>query len=155
MKWICPRDMTLPPMVAPRLKLAKLRSEPSSLSFPGYLRQTSQSIIKREDFADRFRLMFTDDQPARVRAMIVAKRDKPSHPHPLLLGCGDLVPDALAGDLAFRTGAKDKRTLSVSRPIEVEVLKLCVTETNEQFARSNRSIRREKSDRLRVSRSIL
>ena len=35
---------------------------------------------------------------------IVSKRRKPSHPHAFFLGGGDLVPDALAGDLPLELG---------------------------------------------------
>jgi hypothetical protein len=58
----------------------------------------------------------------------VSERGGAAHPEALLLGCGDLVPDALARDLALEVGegekdverrskwAKERRTLSVSRP---------------------------------------
>jgi hypothetical protein len=51
--------------------------------------------------------------------------------------------------------AKDRSTLSVSRPIEDEVLKACVTETNEQLRASSRSTSLAKSASDRVNRSIL
>ena len=51
--------------------------------------------------------------------------------------------------------AKESSTLSVSRPIEEEVLKAWVTETKEQPAASSRSTSLAKSASDRVSRSIL
>ena len=51
--------------------------------------------------------------------------------------------------------AKERRTLSVSRPIDEDVLKACVTETKEHPAASSFSISFEKSESERVSRSIL
>jgi hypothetical protein len=45
--------------------------------------------------------------------------------------------------------------LSISRPIDVVVLNCCVTDTKDTRRRSNTSIRRAKSARLRVRRSIL
>jgi hypothetical protein len=60
----------------------------------------------------------------------VAERHHPSHPDALLLGGGDLVPDALARDLALELG-KGQSTLRVSRPMLEVVLKAWVTETND------------------------
>ncbi len=51
--------------------------------------------------------------------------------------------------------ANDSSTLRTSRPMDVAVLKDCVTEANEQLARSNRSTILEKSISERVRRSIL
>ena len=51
--------------------------------------------------------------------------------------------------------AKDKSTLSVSRPIDVVVLKDWVTETNEAPAASRTSTILAKSNSDRVRRSIL
>ena len=51
--------------------------------------------------------------------------------------------------------AKDSRTLSVSRPIEVVVLNCWVTETNDTRWASNSSTSLAKSARERVSRSTL
>ncbi len=51
--------------------------------------------------------------------------------------------------------AKDSRTFSISRPIEVVVLNCWVTDTKETPWRSNTSTILEKSARLRVRRSIL
>ena len=51
--------------------------------------------------------------------------------------------------------AKDKSTLSVNRPMDEEVLKDCVTETKEQPLASKQSMSFAKSDKDRVSISIL
>jgi hypothetical protein len=51
--------------------------------------------------------------------------------------------------------AKDRSTFKVSRPIEVVVLKDCVTDTNVTLCWSNTSTSREKSISERDSRSIL
>jgi hypothetical protein len=51
--------------------------------------------------------------------------------------------------------AKDSRTLRVNRPIEVVVLKCCVTETNDAPLASRISTILAKSASERVSRSIL
>ena len=51
--------------------------------------------------------------------------------------------------------AKDSSTFSVSRPIEVEVLKAWVTETKEHPSAPRRSTSLAKSASERVSRSIL
>jgi len=51
--------------------------------------------------------------------------------------------------------ANDSSTLSISLPIELVVLKDCVTETKLTLAFSNTSTMREKSDSERVRRSIL
>ncbi|MCY1372172.1 hypothetical protein D9M69_593580 [compost metagenome] len=51
--------------------------------------------------------------------------------------------------------AKDSRTLSISRPIEVVVLNCWVTDTKDTPWRSNTSTILEKSAKLRVRRSIL
>ena len=51
--------------------------------------------------------------------------------------------------------AKESRTLSVSRPMEVVVLKAWVTETNETLCASNISTILAKSASARVRRSIL
>ncbi len=51
--------------------------------------------------------------------------------------------------------AKDKSTLSVSRPIEVVVLNCCVTETNDTPCASNSSTSLAKSASDLVKRSTL
>jgi hypothetical protein len=51
--------------------------------------------------------------------------------------------------------AKDRSTLSMSRPIDVLVLNCWVTETNDTLCRSSTSMIFEKSIRLRLSRSTL
>ena len=48
---------------------------------------------------DRYQLAFDH---------LVAKRHRPAHPQPLLLGGGDLVTDALAGDLALELGKAEQ-----------------------------------------------
>ena len=56
---------------------------------------------------------------------------------------------------SLSNSAKDSRTLSVSRPIEVVVLNCCVTATNEIPHASNSSTILAKSASNRVSRSTL
>ncbi len=58
--------------------------------------------IKPEDGAHGLGFCLVDDQRAVVG--LVAERHEAAHPHALLLRGGDLVPDALAGDLALELG---------------------------------------------------
>ena len=51
-----------------------------------------------------------------------------AHPHPLALGGGDLVADALAGDLALKLG-EGQQDVEHQPPIEVVVLNCWVTDT--------------------------
>ena len=61
----------------------------------------------------------------------VAERHHPSHPDALLLGGGDLVPDALARDLALKLG-KGQEHVEGQPPHMLEVvLKAWVTDTND------------------------
>jgi len=58
---------------------------------------------------------------------------------PFFFEAAIFVADMLTSDLPFKLGkrqenwAKDKRILSVRRPIDVVVSNCCVTETNETF----------------------
>ena len=55
--------------------------------------------IAAEDQAHPFRLLLNNDELAVFD--LVAERREPAHPEPLLFRGGDLVADALAGDLPF------------------------------------------------------
>lgn len=55
-----------------------------------------------EDHVDRLRLAFVDDELAVFH--IVAERHEATHPHALLAGGRDLVPDTLADNLALELG---------------------------------------------------
>src|SRR4051794_14988379 len=88
---------------------------------------TAKLQVESEDGAHRLGLGRIDDQLALLR--VIAERRVAAHPHALLLRGGDLVADALAGDLTLELG-KGNRTLRVSRPIELVVLNCWVTETN-------------------------
>src|SRR5271167_4212822 len=54
-------------------------------------------------------------------ANVTTERRHASHPHPLALGVRYFVPNAFAGD-SRSNWAKESKTFSVSRPIEVVVL---------------------------------
>jgi len=58
--------------------------------------------IEPEQRSNRFRLGLVDDQLAVDD--IIAERHDTTHPHAFPLGGGDLVSDALAGDLALELG---------------------------------------------------
>ena len=77
--------------------------------------------VALENKAHCRRLGLVDQQLAILDA--VAERHHSTHPDALLLGGGDLVPDALAGDLALELGERQQH-VSVSRPMLVVVLKL-------------------------------
>ena len=63
--------------------------------------------------------LLVDDQLSLVN--VVSQRARASHPHPLALGVRYFVPNAFAGD-SRSNWAKESKTFSVSRPIEVVVL---------------------------------
>jgi hypothetical protein len=74
----------------------------------------------------RHRVGFSGDDPELALVYLITERRRPTHPHALPLGGGDLLADALAGHLALEL-ANDKRTFKVNRPIEVVVLNCWVT----------------------------
>src|SRR5438128_122977 len=61
---------------------------------------TTKFAIQRKDLPHPRSLRFVDDQTLLVRD--VADRRDPAHPHPLAFRGGDLVADALSGDLALK-----------------------------------------------------
>ncbi len=85
---------------------------------------------------DSFGFRRINDQPPL--ANVISQRRHASHPHALALGGSDLVPDALARDLAFELGER-QQDIERSRPIEVVVLNCLVTATNEIPCASNSS----------------
>jgi hypothetical protein len=70
----------------------------------------------------------TDDQFAVLD--VVAERHIAAHPHALGLRRGDLVANALAGDLALELG-KGEQHVERQAPIEVVVLNCWVPDTKE------------------------
>ena len=62
----------------------------------------SELYIAPEDMDDGASLLLVDDQLSVLH--VVAKRRQAAHPHALLLGSGDLVADAFAGDLPLELG---------------------------------------------------
>ncbi len=73
------------------------------------LRQQADAFhlqISSEDHPDRLGVGFVDHQlPV---SGVVAERRCAAHPHALALGCRDLVPDALAGDLTLELGERQQ-----------------------------------------------
>ncbi len=66
----------------------------------------AQLQIAREDAPDGLGLRLIDHEGsgARIRRSLVAEGRPAAHPHALLLGSGDLVADAFAGDLSLELG---------------------------------------------------
>src|SRR5437764_4112992 len=62
--------------------------------------------IESEDAADGLGLGRVDDERALVG--VIAQRDISAHPHALLLRGGDLVADALAGDLPLELSKRQQ-----------------------------------------------
>src|SRR5207237_4258072 len=60
---------------------------------------TAELTIESEDAAHRVGLGRVDDEGALAR--VIAERHIATHPHALLFRRGDLVADALAGDLSL------------------------------------------------------
>src|SRR5215471_9221579 len=79
-----------------------LRSEPEAVGLLLDPAHAAERAIEREDIAHRFGFDRVDDQCALAR--IIAERHDTAHPHPLLLRGGNLVANALAGDLALELG---------------------------------------------------
>jgi hypothetical protein len=73
--------------------------------------------------AHDFRLTVDDDEPAV--ASLIAKRRHPAHPHPLLFRGGDLVADALTGDLPLelREGQQNIEGQPPHRGRRIELLR--------------------------------
>ena len=74
--------------------------------------------VKPEQCADGLGFRMIDDQFRVDR--VIAQGHHAAHPHALLLGRGDLVTDALAGDLTLELGEREQHVEGV--PIEVVVL---------------------------------
>jgi hypothetical protein len=79
-----------------------LAHNPQPVEFGLEQRDRAHFRIAPEDQPDGRRLRLIDDQLAVLD--VVAERHVAAHPHALLLRRGDLVADALAGDLALELG---------------------------------------------------
>src|SRR3546814_2402348 len=62
--------------------------------------------VTHENLAYQYRLPFVDDQLAILD--VIAQGRHAAHPHPLGLAGGNLVADALAGDLTFELGKRQQ-----------------------------------------------
>src|SRR6266516_4028796 len=67
---------------------------------------TAECQIALKDQPHRFGLSGVDDEFAVLN--VIAERDGASHPHALAAGGGELVADALAGDLALKLGKRQQ-----------------------------------------------
>ena len=81
-----------------------------------------------------------DDQLVGDRVDVVAQDRSATRPFAFLAGGGDLVPGALADDLAFKLGEGEQDVERQPCPWNVVVLNCCVTLTNEIPCWSNTSI---------------
>lgn len=106
--------------------------------------------VKVEDFTDLGRLGFIDGKGPIVGA--VALGTKPPIQSPFFLEAAIL--SRIRSPVTSRSNwAKDSKTFSVSRPIELVVLNCWVTDTNDTLRASNASMILAKSVSDRVSRS--
>ena len=78
------------------------RDDPALAQLPHDGDHRAEGAIKLEDNSDDRRFLFVDHQFAIDD--LVTERHNTADPHALLLRRGDLVTDALAGDLAFELG---------------------------------------------------
>src|SRR4029077_18464211 len=76
---------------------AALCREAEAIGLLLYPAHAAEVTIESEDTAYRLGLGRVDDEGAV--GGVIAERHIAAHPHPLLLGGGDLVTDAFAGDL--------------------------------------------------------
>ncbi|MBV6414927.1 MAG: hypothetical protein OMOMHJEC_02763 [Xanthomonadales bacterium] len=90
--------------------------------FPHHARRRSVLAISAEEIAHQRGLGLVDHELALDH--VIAKRRHAAHPHALGLAGGDLVPDALAGDLALelREGEQDVQGQASHRRCGVELL---------------------------------
>jgi len=84
----------------------------------------------------------------------IAQSREPAGPLSLAAGRDHLIAGAFADNLALEL-AKLSRMFRVSHPMELVVLNCWVTETKLTACLSNTSTMREKSSKLRLSRSTL
>src|SRR5438067_11106089 len=78
---------------------ARGRSPAAPINLAFETTYTAECAIQRKDLPHPRSLHFVDDQTLLVRN--VADRRDPAHPHSLAFRGGDLVADALSGDLAL------------------------------------------------------
>ena len=88
----------------------------------------AQFKVALENEPDGVCFVLVDGELAIVER--VAERNHAADPQALALGGGDLVADALGGDLAFEL-SEGQQNIKVKRPIDVVVLNCWVTETND------------------------
>ena len=105
---------------------AQLGAEPLLPEFFEQRRPRAELEIAAEDVADGLGILRVNDQ--LTVSHDIADRHDAVHPQALLLGGGDLVADALAGD-SRSNWANESSTLRISRPMLVVVLNDWVTDT--------------------------
>src|SRR6202030_3260992 len=97
--------------------LPALAHDAGSLELCLQQRDRAKLGVALEDHPDSRRLGFADDQLPFPD--VVAERHIAAHPHALGLRRGDLVANALAGDLALELGEREQHVFVARAPEEV------------------------------------
>src|SRR5882672_2665649 len=141
------------PLPAPKVPLARLPALGQPVSLLQLLDHGEQPLVfqvQLEDGPHPDRLFFVDHQLGAL--YVVTQERLTAYPLAFPAGGGDLVPRPLRNNLPLELG---KSTFKTSRPMEVAVLNIWVTDTNATWRFSKASMILAKSSRERLSLSTL